>query len=673
MSSLHDSPKKAKRQHAILSGSKKHVSPLTTINSISCLLWNVRSICNKTDKVMQALDGVDIAFITESWLTESSGDIIYIIKNYGFKVYRTDRGSKGGGIAVIYRNTECNSLVFPQHVSSSLTSFEHHAIRLKTPHETYCIICIYRKQEVHVSDFLIEIDTLLDHATNTLDESIIVLGDFNIHFDVKEKSSTDVINVFNNYQLTSTVTEPTHNHGHILDQIFYNENTLKFPLKPSVHSDLTCSDHYPISFTIPYNEDNTKSSKATETIQFRKLKQVDITAFRKTALENLNPWYNRGSNLDNFSQLCAGFKNALQLALDHHAPLYSMKLTPKPTTNPHWFDAEYLLERKKRRSLERKYKLNKTTGNKQLLSKQRDKCYALVTIKRDNHTRHIIEQCKGNQGELFKCIPKLLDKQRTSVLPDHKGNPKQLAEDFNNFYIDKVTHTREAITAEPPGTSKIQTPHIVHGNDIPTANSENNSDLHVFYPATENEIRDILKDMTIKTSPADPIPAILLKEIIDNLTPHFLMIVNASLAAGSMEGLKESIITPILKKLNLDTNKLNNYRPIANIEFLSKLTEKVVLSRLNEHMDRNNLHIPQQFGYKKGHSTEHVILEIVDEVLIGFEEGTATLVTLLDLSAAFDTVDLEKLMETLENHIRTKGTALSWFRSFLTSTFQYLR
>ena len=179
--------------------------------------------------------------------------------------------------------------------------------------------------------------------------------------------------------------------------------------------------------------------------------------------------------------------------------------------------------------------------------------------------------------------------------------------------------------------------------------------------------------MTIKTSPADPIPAILLKEIIDNLTPHFLMIVNASLAAGSMEGLKESIITPILKKLNLDTNKLNNYRPIANIEFLSKLTEKVVLSRLNEHMDRYNLHIPQQFGYKKGHSTEHVILEIVDEVLIGFEEGTATLVTLLDLSAAFDTVDLEKLMQILENHIRTKGTALNWFRSFLFGRHQKVR
>ena len=106
-----------------------------------------------------------------------------------------------------------------------------------------------------------------------------------------------------------------------------------------------------------------------------------------------------------------------------------------------------------------------------------------------------------------------------------------------------------------------------------------------------------------------------------------------------MEGLKESIINPILKKHNLD-------RPILNIEFLSKMFEKVVLARLNEHMDWNNLHTPEQFGYKKGHSTEHVVLEIVDEVLVGFDKCTATLVILLDLSAAFDTVDLKKLMQT---------------------------
>ena len=80
---------------------------------------------------------------------------------------------------------------------------------------------------------------------------------------------------------------------------------------------------------------------------------------------------------------------------------------------------------------------------------------------------------------------------------------------------------------------------------------------------------------------------------------------------------------------------------------------------------KNNLQCHSQFGYKKAHSTESLLLQIVDETLIGFEQKTATVVILLDMSAAFDTVDLKKLMVILENKIGIKGTALQWFRSFL--------
>ena len=82
-------------------------------------------------------------------------------------------------------------------------------------------------------------------------------------------------------------------------------------------------------------------------------------------------------------------------------------------------------------------------------------------------------------------------------------------------------------------------------------------------------------------------------------------------------------------------------------------------------MTENNLHCHSQFGYKKSHSTESLLLQIVDETLIGFERKTATVLILLDMSAAFDTVDLKKLMVILESKIGIKGTALQWFRSFL--------
>ena len=335
---------------------------------------------------MQALETIDIAFITETWLTKSSWETIRAITGYGFEIHRADRGTRGGGIAVIYRNIECTFPFFPHYVTSSITSFEYHVTRLKTACETYCLICIYRKQEVHVNVFISEIDTLLDYATTKLNDTVIVLGDFNIHFDVVERDAINVTNVFNNYQLQPLVTEPTHRGGHTLDQIFYNRNIINFPMEPSISTELTNCDHYPIFFTIPCSRDTNKLSGFKETIHFRKLKEVDIEALRLTILGNLTPWYNKRYNLDDFSLLCAGFKNALQMAIDQHAPLRSMSLTLKPTANPHWFDAEYQQERRKRRSLERKYKLNKTLENKQLLSKQRDICYALVKTKREVHT-----------------------------------------------------------------------------------------------------------------------------------------------------------------------------------------------------------------------------------------------------------------------------------------------
>ena len=84
-----------------------------------------------------------------------------------------------------------------------------------------------------------------------------------------------------------------------------------------------------------------------------------------------------------------------------------------------------------------------------------------------------------------------------------------------------------------------------------------------------------------------------------------------------MSRLKESTISPILKNASLDSNSFKNHRPIVNLQFLSKLIEKVVLKRLTQHMTTNNLHCPNQFGYKKNHSTETLVLEIIDETLIG--------------------------------------------------------
>ena len=259
-----------------------------------------------------------------------------------------------------------------------------------------------------------------------------------------------------------------------------------------------------------------------------------------------------------------------------------------------------------------------------------------------------------NQSTLFHTASELWNNKKVKALPSNDGNMKTLANDFNVFFTTKVSDIRKSISSTDPLLP-----------DPDDFGSESASTLHEFEPATLEELHEIVYDKEVKTSFDDPIPAPVYKACMDVLLPHLLDIVNLSLASGDMSGLKESTIIPLLKKAKLNHEQHKNYRPLFNLQFLSKLIEKVVLKRLTEHMTQNDLHCPSQFGYKKHHSTENLLLQVIDETLIGFDKNTATILILLDMSAAFDTVDLQKLLSILEHKIRIKGTALKWFQSFL--------
>ena len=102
---------------------------------------------------------------------------------------------------------------------------------------------------------------------------------------------------------------------------------------------------------------------------------------------------------------------------------------------------------------------------------------------------------------------------------------------------------------------------------------------------------------------------------------------------------KTAIVKPLFKKPSLDQDDLKNYRPVSSLSFLSKVAEKLVLSQLSEYLSANQLFSLVQSAYRPNHSIEIALVKIVNNLLLALDDGKVSVLTLLDLSAAFDTID----------------------------------
>ena len=134
--------------------------------------------------------------------------------------------------------------------------------------------------------------------------------------------------------------------------------------------------------------------------------------------------------------------------------------------------------------------------------------------------------------------------------------------------------------------------------------------------------------------------------------------------------MKKAVVKPLLKKSNLDQNILKNYRPVSNLSFLSKIFEKVVLNQLFQYLNINCLLSPNQSAYRSAHSTETALLKVTNDIQTALDTGDITVLTLLDLSAAFETIDYSILLDILVSSYGITGTALTWFKSYLTNRTQ---
>ena len=230
-----------------------------------------------------------------------------------------------------------------------------------------------------------------------------------------------------------------------------------------------------------------------------------------------------------------------------------------------------------------------------------------------------------------------------------------------NFFVQKI----ERINRSLADLAQSQSPPYADEHSACT-----DGPFTSFKSLTQDQVRRLIDRAAKKSCQLDPVPTSIVVQSLDILLPVITRLVNLSFETGQFaETWKEALVLPTLKKHNLDI-AYKNFRPVSNLAYISKLSERASVDQFAEHLTVTERHSLLQSAYKPLHSTETALLKVKNDILMSMNQQHVTLLVLLDLSAAFDTIHHDKLIQRLESDCGVTGIALAWFRSYLSDRFQ---
>ena len=170
--------------------------------------------------------------------------------------------------------------------------------------------------------------------------------------------------------------------------------------------------------------------------------------------------------------------------------------------------------------------------------------------------------------QLFQLVGSLLGCREDNPLPEATSD-SALAEDFASFFHYEINNIRSRFN------------NIHEKCNVPL--------LRKFTPVSARQLEKTITSMPSKTCALDIMPTARLKEVLGTILPSLVHIVNKSLDQGTLyTDWKEALVKPLVKKMSLGTT-MTNYRPVSNLQFISKIVERVTLDQFTQHCNSNSL------------------------------------------------------------------------------------
>lgn len=554
----------------------------------------------------------------------------------------------GGGILILLRKD------FDVKIENSNTfeSFEQVNLRIKLKSTKYLrLIVIYRPQLNALKKptnnvFITEFASLLENFISDTSH-LYICGDFNYHFNNKEDPIAEKFRaLLQSFDLVQHVTRPTHDKGNILDLLITRQLENSIQDMDIIYN--LPSDHAAVKWSL-----RLQSALAEKKfVHCRDIKKINIDQF----CNDINN--SELSRLDesDVNTLVSKYNTCLKTILDRHAPLISREVYVR--NNLPWYTDELKLKKRETRSYERRWLKSRLESDKQIL---KTCCNEYSTMLTEAKNKYFSEKFNVNDSrKMFDQICKFFKTKSSAKLPENGITDKELANMFMKFFFEKITLIQEKITDQNQDIYDIRPPGI-------------NVSLLKFEAVSEETMKTIINRSSSATCCLDPIPTILLKRCLPQLLPIITRIVNTSLKSEIFpEALKEARIVPLLKNSSLNQNELKNYRPVANLPFIGKLIERVVVTQIQDYLNTNNLHARTQSAYRKCFSTETALLRVTNDLMRNLDDGVTTVMVLLDYSAAFDTISHEKLFGNLQTWYGIHGGIITWLKSYLLNRVQFV-
>ena len=651
-------------------------------NDIAVIHLNIRSLWKHMSKLENFLFNnfdkkTDVICISETKLDTDADEFISIseIKSRkhsdlsllnlpGYNFFHNDSTSNAGGTA-IYVCEYCEAIPRKDLHINIAGECEATFVELpvKKPGKNMIIGSMYRHPHNNHDEFFSAFCEKIEQMNKKY--SIILLGDLNIDVSLNTvKSAKDYQDMLLSLGLNNAICLPTRvteTSETVLDHVITNTN-LEMMQAGVLTEEI--SDHYPV-FCV--TRGSVKKIPSEFQIPTRKFANSKKQAFIDDLQTRLGDSFEQ--HVSNPGISLERLVHVIRNSVVNTFPVIKLSNNKRKRFRNPWITPGILKSIDQRNKLLQKAINTKSPEIRLKYKKFQLKLTRIIETAQSKWNQQDIENAGNDRKKVWKSIGKLLKRKpkRGSNLPaellsgsngESVTDPQIIANVLNKHFVSKGPK----LASKLPNSNK---------SVLYSMGSRNPVSMD-FEDSSVNEVVDIVTDFEKKnTTGHDNIPAIILKWALHLIAPILVEIFNKCVDQGIYPNiLKIGKITPLFK--SGDKVDKDNYRPITVLSLINKVFEKLIHKRMMTFTNDNNILTNSQFGFRKGHSTAHGITHVNDQITKHLERKRICAILFIDLKSAFDTVDLNILIQKLE-HYGFRGKILNLLESYLQNRKQYIK